>query len=371
MAVTVCTMNVNNLFVRYRFNKGYPGQHFRVGLTPEQDAAGNWGFKAPAGWKSYYDVFTAEECDLIELAITRENTSWPDILCLQEVECMDAIRLFNDRFLGNHYDHALLIDGHDFRLIDVAVLSTLPIRSIRTHMDDLGGNPYMFTRDCLEVNLHVAGAPSETLTVFLLHLKSKFVGRKPNEMTKAQWAVEEGNIRARGDETRKKQAKRTVQIVKERFPGGQFSSEWFMVAGDLNDAANSKPVKPLVHDAGLENVLDRLPQGERWTHYYEAERSVSQMDYMLLSPALSQDTQNVLPAVERRGVDYRAKSTVDGKPLPKEVKLVDDDTYDPTVLYSDYDPPVALELPFRYDRFPGVDEKTGASDHCPVFLPIP
>jgi hypothetical protein len=37
----------------------------------------------------------------------------PDILVLEEVDSMDALRLFNEDYLGGYYDHAILIDGND------------------------------------------------------------------------------------------------------------------------------------------------------------------------------------------------------------------------------------------------------------------
>lgn len=49
--------------------------------------------------------------------------SLPDILALEEVDSMDALRLFND-----------FIDGNDIRRIDVGLLSKFKIKSISTNI---------------------------------------------------------------------------------------------------------------------------------------------------------------------------------------------------------------------------------------------
>jgi hypothetical protein len=65
-------------------------------------------------------------------ALAEPDGRLPDILCLQEVENIDAIRKFNQDYLGGHYPYAILIDGWDPRNIDVALLSVFPIVSLRS-----------------------------------------------------------------------------------------------------------------------------------------------------------------------------------------------------------------------------------------------
>ena len=84
--------------------------------------------------------------------------------------------------LGNH---ALLIDSRDFRQIDVGLLSNLEILDVRTHIDDLDAtpdnadDPWLFSRDCLEVEVAVGG--NRRLSLFINHLKVQIrrVGRTP------------------------------------------------------------------------------------------------------------------------------------------------------------------------------------------------
>lgn len=46
-----------------------------------------------------------------------------DVLAVQEVEDIEALRDFNREFLGGMYTNAVLIEGNDPRFIDVGVLS--------------------------------------------------------------------------------------------------------------------------------------------------------------------------------------------------------------------------------------------------------
>ena len=100
----------------------------------------------------------------------------PDIVCLEEVESVEALRLFNERYLNNYYKYQLVIDSFDPRRIDVGVLSNFKMQSIITHMSEPMSNEnqdYVFNRDCLEISFEIT--KNKNLTVFLNHLKSKFV----------------------------------------------------------------------------------------------------------------------------------------------------------------------------------------------------
>ena len=263
------------------------------------------------------------------------------------------------------YKYALLIDAHDPRRINVGVLSDLPLEGIRTHMDERVDGEWMYSRDCLEITVHLPEHHGRALTVFVNHLKSKFVKEDdPNTPPEVQ--------RQQGDKRRRVQAEAVRELLLARFPGARFDEEWFMVVGDMNDAPGSAPVQPLVNWL-LENALNRLPEHERWTHYWDKQRQVSQIDYLLLSPALSTATQGVMPYVERRGLPTRGLGA-DGRPLPREAKLVVDDTYDPSVPYGDFRPPVVAEVGFRHERFLTPEDGSkppAASDHCAVFLELP
>jgi endonuclease/exonuclease/phosphatase family metal-dependent hydrolase len=354
MPTTLCTFNANNLFVRYRFGQTFPG-----------DMSGKSAVNEPTlGYLPMYDpdmfdLFNPLQRELTAKALSRDGVGLPDVLCLQEIESLIALRTFNERHLGSYYKRALLVDSRDFRQIDVGVLTNLEILSARTHVDDLDPKPddpkrpFLFSRDCLEVELALPGA--RRLTVFINHLKSKFVDPKQaNTMAKKKAA------RKKGDNYRGRQADRVIKLLKERFPGNAFSTELFAVVGDLNDEPRSKPLKKLFDNAGLEDALKRFPnEPDRWTHWFRGENSVSQIDALLLSPALSQATAGITPVIERRGISF-ARILQDGGIGPKvtHFQQVDDD-------------PSPVDVPFRFPRFPAVDPELYASDHCPIFLQIP
>ena len=150
-----------------------------------------------------------------------------------------------------------------------------------------------------------------------------------------------------------------MDIVRKRHPGKRFTTDWFVVAGDLNSLRAEEPAG-VFRAAGLEDAVSRLPEDERWTEYYAGGGSVGQLDYLFLSPALSAASAGTLPEIERRGIGMRATSKRDGRPLPAKARLE----------VSDDIPPSAL-IDFQFPRFNGVGPKAKASDHCPVFLDLP
>ena len=349
MAHTLCTFNANNLFVRYRFGQKFPGDMGSKSQTPDPA----FGY-LPVYDPDLFELFNETQRELAVQALTDDHQSYPDIICLQEVESLIALRKFNEdkKLLNKRYRYALLIDGRDFRQIDVGILSRLPILSVRSHMDELdptlpaSKRRFLFSRDCLEVVLALNQSGSRTLTLFINHLKSKF------SMSAAE--------RQEGDALRERQARRVGEIVHERFPGSKFGTELFAVIGDFNDEPLSAPVQPLTKGSGLVDPVKRISKIEdRWTHWYRSANTVSQLDYVLLSPALDAQTQGNIPRIERRGISF-SHFLSDGKPGPKRSHFERKDN-DPN--------PVSID--FRFPRFSGVNNEDYASDHCPVFLEIP
>jgi endonuclease/exonuclease/phosphatase family metal-dependent hydrolase len=351
---TICTFNVNNLFVRYKFGQTFPG-----------DVSGKSAVTEPGeGYLPMYnpaefDLFRPEQRAVAALALGRGEQQWPDVVCLQEVESLIALRTFNELHLGGSYEEALLIDSRDLRQIDVGVLSRLPILDIRTHVDDRQAHPddpehpWTFSRDCLEVDLDLGDAA--TLTLFVNHLKSKFI-----DYHAAQTPEEKEQARQRNDATRRRQAEAVREIVAARFPGSAFDEALFAVVGDLNDEPASGTLDPLVHDAGLVPALERIAtESDRWTHWYRSENTVAQLDHVLLSPALAEATDGAVPQIERHGISY-ARTLADGGVGPRQTHFLrTDDDANPT------------PVDFRFDRFAEVTPDTYASDHCPVFFEVP
>ena len=269
MAIRIATFNVENLFARYKFRANF-NPLSADGFTVNDTA--------------FEDLSEAGKQRLTAAAIREVNA---DIIGLQEADSLNGLDHFNSLYLGGlRYQHRILIDSHDPRHIDVAVLSRLPIVSIRTcrHERNDQGNEFRFSRDCLVVD---ADSNGKTLTLFVNHFKSMLGGR---------------------DQTKKKrveQAKRVAALVDERFAAVNFNAN-FVVLGDLNDYIDPKTgIRDIVEHPGVENVLNRLPEADRWTHYFNGQNEYRQLDYLLLSKGLAQQNQGQ-PQVMRKGLPFRA-----------------------------------------------------------------
>jgi endonuclease/exonuclease/phosphatase family metal-dependent hydrolase len=346
MSTTICFFNINNLFLRYKWGEGYPGSFARG------KSSSNWGF-VPAYDKNLFHLFSPKKTQLCADALKAEGL--PDILCLCEVEGLLALRSFNEDYLNNFYKYAYLIDSRDYRQIDVAILSNRKIQNIRSHVDDTDKDgKYIFSRDCLEVDVELEN--KKNLFLFINHLKSKFV----NTIEKSDKKIEKELFEA--NKLRQKQAEYVSEILSNKFTGKSYRSENFLVLGDFNDQPESEFVAPLVKNSNLFDCLTSLPEEERWTFWWKSRNRASQIDYMLLSPALAKRLQkeNIKPRIERRGLGFRELGATDNL-LPKKTKIFRKDT--------DPDP---LRIPFDFERFPKVVEYDQyASDHCPVFLELP
>jgi endonuclease/exonuclease/phosphatase family metal-dependent hydrolase len=303
--MVVATFNCENLFLRYKFNSK---------LAPaKKDEAVDKGFILD---RKMFDTILEEERKLTAGAILATKA---DIVALQEVENLDTLKAFQSRFLKGKYPYKYLIDGNDMRLIDVAVLSNVEATCLRTHQYDKGSNKQaIFSRDCLEIEYMVQGVP---LTLFINHFKSMLDRNDP------------ANGRKKTMTKRKQQSERVVEIIKDKF-GSKPGKENFIVLGDLNDYLPSTGLQPLLGQSWLENVVQtRLPESERWTHWWSDKKSVSQLDYLLLSERLAKNSPG-LPSIIRCGLGSSCTQFV-GK------------------------------------RLDGIGKKSPvASDHCPVAMEV-
>jgi endonuclease/exonuclease/phosphatase family metal-dependent hydrolase len=238
-----------------------------------------------------------------------------DIFCLIEAESRPTLKQFCTDLLPNRgsfkrYPSHMLIDGNDPRGIDVALASRIPLRSLRSHVDDTDGTGVIFSRDCLELELaHPAGF---TLWVLLNHLKSKGYGAQ-----------------ATSNEKRRRQAQRVAEILQ----GYNLKTDLVVVAGDLNDTPESTPLAPLVNVPDLHDVLQLSfadPQ-DRWTYHYKKNQ---QIDYLLVSTPLRDALQRA--GVERRGIHDVQKFT-DGAIEPFDtVAYYTDSASDHGAVWADF-----------------------------------
>ncbi len=367
---TIATFNANNFFLRYRFTNTYPGDRSRASLVEATEVAG-MGYMPGASFGRYagtqYIVWDAVRRDLAAAALAEPDGRLPDILCFQEVENIQAIRIMNDRYLGNHYAYSLLIDAYDPRNIDVGVLSTLPIVNVRSHIDDVTANnvqPFR-SRDCLEIDFRLADG--QILTLLVNHLKSKLVIRRSNE-SDAQYR----NRVRQSHRKRLTQATEIAGYIDQRFHGEQ-NTALYAVVGDFNDTPESPWLAPLMTSPRLTNIISEFRDPDDcWTYYWRSRSRVSQIDYVLTSRALTRRIRQVvqndparIPYIERGGLGFRDWS-VSGETLPREVTLV----------YYESDiatPPDPNAIPnsrvgFRFPRYSEVidDWRHNISDHCPV-----
>ena len=299
----IATFNAENLFARYDFDKGAPP-------TREDGFSIN---------DLAFEVNDKTEKELTARCIREVNA---DVIALQEIESLPVLDRFASEYLSDmKYAHRILVDSHDPRQIDVAVLSKHPIANVRTHRHERTADKksWLFSRDCLEVE--VAPFKANPVTLYVNHFKSMLEkgAKDGRNATKAR---------------RLHQCERVADVVDDRWQAGAYEGS-FVVLGDFNDYVDPiTSLTPLVKHKGLENVMTRRPAGDQWTHYYAAKKEYHQLDYVLLS----------------RGLDERA-----GEPAPGVVRMG------------------ASTAATRYagPRFPGVTKTTIASDHCPVFVDVP
>lgn len=282
----LATFNVENLFTRYLFARGVDRRRAAKEGFRTEDL--RFRLADPVSKRLTADVMLALQAD---------------VFALQEVEDLDTLKQFRDRFLGGReaYPHAIVIDGNDQRRIDVGILSRHPIVHARSWQHLWEDDEPVFDRDCLEVDILTPDIGR--LTLYVNHFKSM---RAPRGSTVP------GRQATRP--RRLQQAQAVRRIIEERFDDPAAAS--FVVLGDLNDhlettSEGATGIEPLVCWDAVENVLDRLHPRDRWTHHYGGSRrhglpeAFRQLDYVLVSRALA-DANPHPPVLERRGMPKRA-----------------------------------------------------------------
>jgi len=265
----VATFNCENLFARYKFKSNFSPNE-SDGFTINNIA---------------FDIYNETEKQVTAKAIKEIDA---DIIALQEVENLPLLDRFNSRYLGGmKYRHRILIDSHDPRGIDVAILSRHPIVALRSYRDErnAANTAPLFSRDCLEAEFNLSG---KSLTLYVNHFKSMIGGRKE---TKPR---------------REEQAKRVAQLINDRWGGSNFQGN-FIVLGDLNDYPDTNTsLGALLTHPGLVNVIERLPSDDRWTHFYAGGNEYRQLDYLFMSKSLATLNPDP-PIILRKGLPFRAE----------------------------------------------------------------
>jgi endonuclease/exonuclease/phosphatase family metal-dependent hydrolase len=267
-------------------------------------------------WDGFVDLkrerFSEEQIKFTGKVI---KTVKADIQCLIEVESADTFGRFNTDILGSLFPDRIVIDGNDPRGIDIALGTKkgFPIKTAKTNIFARKNNKTIFSRDCLEVEIAIS--KSRSLHVLVNHFKAK---DKTPEISDAKRTL---------------QAEEVSRILKERY---DLKKDLVIVAGDLNDEPDSKPLAKLMKTPGLHNVFDIVdrPEDDRWTYYYGADKQYNTIDYLLVSQALRPKVADA--GMERRGM-YNLAELTDGQQKP----------------------------------FPGItDWKLGASDHAAAWVDL-
>lgn len=367
MSLRLATFNVENLMRRFDFSG------FRNQLHEDRSLA-LYEIKDEAEYrlleKARAIAHTDDTRQLSALAIADTRA---DIICLQEVDDIDALKAFEYGYLfkmvGEGYRQKYTVTGNDSRGIDVAVMmreetahgqpiefvrmtshATVTFEEFGLHTPELaaiGNEPFerIFRRDCLEIDVKIGGVP---LTIYALHLKSMTGARSNVPGRDASMPV------------RIAEAKAVRRIIEARFGGDHARDKRWVICGDMNDYRERvlitgdayagfqfQPVKEpqsaldvLLADGFAENAVERRPELDRWTLYHTRgpkERHLCQLDYILLSPALARANAKAMPDIVRRGQPYRT-------PFPPGQEV---------------------------ERYPRTGwDRPKASDHCPVAITL-
>lgn len=322
--IRVGTFNLNNLFSRFNFAS-------RVDAVPSPSQGGI----TPTFGTDDVSVRTfrgrlvrpknPRDTQLIASRIRRVMDA--DVLAVQEVEHIEVLREFNATALGGLYPHLSLVEGNDSRLIDVAVLSKLPLGAITSHqcaIHPADPDRRAFGRDLLEVEILDCRARL-LFTLLNTHLKSHFVPFYED--------ADEGAARA--NQRRLREAETIRRIIRQRHARGAR----FVLAGDMNDPPDSEYLAAMLrfHRRRLVNGLaDAIetrvakretagqgggPKSSMWTHRSNPPGPERRPEYALydqiwLSPALA-------PALVSGHIDRRTRHSGDGSDHdPAWVELV-------------------------------------------------
>ena len=335
MSLRLATFNVENLMNRFDFSG------FRNQLNQDRSLA-LFAIRNEAEYRQLEQARAIAHTDdtrqLTALAIAATRA---DILCLQEIDNIEALKAFEYGYLfkmvGQGYRNKYISTGNDSRGIDVAVMLRdetyhgQPIEFVRMtshahvtfeefglhtpELAALGNEPFerIFRRDCLEVDIRVGGQP---LTLYLVHFKS--MGSQRNDVPGRDASMP----------IRIAEAQAVRRIIEDRFGKDQAANKNWVICGDLNDYRERVLISGDTHNGyqfeavtetqsclnvllagGLcENIVERRPALDRWTLYHTRgpqERHLCQLDYILVSAALARKNANALPDIVRNGQPWR------------------------------------------------------------------
>ncbi|HVI69711.1 MAG TPA: endonuclease/exonuclease/phosphatase family protein [Magnetospirillaceae bacterium] len=293
MTFTLGTFNVNNLFSRYNFDLQAEVPELKEGAVAIEKI------------KTIIEQAERKEIDYKGIGLHRKDpaerktiaerikTMNLDVLCAQEIEDIDTLHYFVTHELNGFYPHVMLIEGNDPRLIDVAVMSKYPIGAATTwqtasHPEAPGER--VFSRDMLQVEILNKAGTERLLTVFVNHLKSKFVPFMQNQTAGTKAA----------NSRRRLQAETIAKIVHNvTRPDSAFA-----ILGDMNDTPDADILAPFAASPrlqltnGLQSAEETRPAPQSssppdspvWTHRFKPSGKPAQyelFDQIWLSKSLA------------------------------------------------------------------------------------
>jgi len=248
----VASFNLNNLFSRYDFTaeadtvpgEPQPGDPpVRIVTEIDPTDPGRVKFRTFKG--RLVKGKPAAERAVLAARIAALDA---DVLAVQEVEDVTTLTAFATTELAAlGYRHVVLIEGNDPRLIDVGLLSRLPIGAVtswRHAVDAPTDTEPVFSRDLLQVEILNVARSKRLLTVFNTHLKSQFC-----DFTEPDPEL----CRQHNDALRTRQAATAARII----AGQTRPDSRYLICGDFNDTPTAPTLAPLVGDAHL-GLVDGL-----------------------------------------------------------------------------------------------------------------
>lgn len=367
MSIRIATFNVENLLRQFDYS-GFRNQLNRDRLLSLYDIKDEHEYRLLEQAREMSTTDDMRQQTALAIATTRA-----DIICMMEVDNMEALNAFEYGYLfkmvGEGYRKKYTTAGNDSRGIDVGIMmqeetddgqpielvkvqsyAHLTYKDFDLHTPELeatGNQEFerIFRRDCLEVDLRIGGKP---LTIYITHLKSMGAPRNGLSGREATMPI------------RNAEALAIRRIIEERFGKDHTDRHRWLICGDFNDyyeklvisgglldnlnfdhvREQTSALDILLEDGFCENLVERRPVMDRWTFYHNRglkERHLCQLDYILASPMLAKQNPNAVPDIVRNGQPYRT-------PFPP-----------------------GQEVP----RFPRIGwDRPKASDHCPVAVTL-
>lgn len=223
-----------------------------------------------------------------------------DVVALQEVFDLQTLDYFHDVFLlptgTRAYPYRVCLPGNDGRGFNVALMSRRQLSDVSSFATlmpqdldtDLPARTILdqpiFRRDCLVVAL-------DRITCAVCHFKSPY----PDALK--AWVA------------RRAEALATRHIIERTFPNDA-DSLW-LILGDLNEppttgARDERAVAPLENGFAVD-LMQRVPEVDRWTYYDANSDRYACPDAMLASPALARSYPAARPFILRKGLGKEAR----------------------------------------------------------------